>query len=67
MTGWPQRGKSWHFAFPVCSEISGASVDCSTSKNIARTYVDVSQLLFLGSKEFYHRMFPVMHITDQLH
>jgi hypothetical protein len=50
-----------------CSATSGASVDCSTWINFARTYVEVSHLLFLGNKGFYHSTFSVMHVTDQFH
>jgi hypothetical protein len=37
-----------------CPATSGASVDHSTSLNIAKTFVDVSHLFFLSSKVFCH-------------
>ena len=35
-------------------EINCASVECSTSINTAKMFVDVSHWLFLSNKEFYH-------------
>jgi hypothetical protein len=73
VTGRPQRGKSWHFAFPVWKQLLFFAqqpvvlLATVALKNIARTYVDDSHLLFLDSKEFYHSMFSVMHVTDRLH
>ena len=48
---WFSCCRSYHSFY---REINRASVDCSTSINTAKMFVDVSHQLFLSNKEFYH-------------
>jgi len=47
---------------PFYQASNSASVDCSTSINIAKTLVGVSYRLFIGNQEFCHSTLFVLHI-----
>jgi len=45
----------------------GASIDHSTSTDIAKTFVGVSYRLYLGNKEFYHStLFVLTSLTNSI-
>jgi len=56
--------RSCHSLHPA---INSASIEHSTSINIAKTVVDVCHWLFLGSKEFYQSTLFVLYIIHGLH
>jgi hypothetical protein len=51
-----------HHSFYQAS--NSASVDCSTSINIAKTLVGISYWLFIGNQGFYHSTLFVLHIIN---